>query len=603
MVDTRYYDREIRYLREAGRKYADKYPMRASKLRLESSEYIDPRVERLIESFAFMTARVQKRLDEDFPDLCETFLSILCPVLNCPIPSFTIVRFEPNEKMVKKETIEKGAVVESVPITSGGTICRFQTTAPVDVYPLSISRIEIIQSTEALPCLRMRLSLFDQIRSDVLQWSNLRFYLQGDTPIQAKLYELFHTHVQSIVIRSSEGRRKRLDSSQIAPVPYSVDESILPQPDHVHGGIRLLLEYFLFPERDSFFDLSGLEFLRKWPPFTELDIDFELDPKSLQDLYFEPENILLGCVPAVNLFPADGIPISLDSNELEYRLEADDLGPQEHYAIYSVDKIFRNDFTSGESEAILPFQGFLPKRNGNAKQVYYQVSRRPDISGSIDYWLRLTNHAGEMESFSSDTLSIQLTCTNGDLAATLRPKELSIPGEGVPESVAVHCLLTPTKAIAPPLFRQRARRYWHLLSHVSSNLLPLLNKTVLLNTIDLIASHAGLDVSDESIMNMDARRSTAWRRRLDSIEDVRCEPTEDIYKGTIIRGIKVTIVISDEDRFEYPGELLKFMNVLSNFFSFYVTLNSFADLVLVLKREDSETVWPGGFTRGRLPIV
>src|SRR5215472_15281143 len=91
----RYYEDELTYLRQSGAQFAEKYPKIASRLRLEASkETEDPHVERLIESFAFLAARVHLKLDDDFPEIAEALLGIVYPHLVRPIPSMAIADFQ-----------------------------------------------------------------------------------------------------------------------------------------------------------------------------------------------------------------------------------------------------------------------------------------------------------------------------------------------------------------------------------------------------------------------------------------------------------------------------------------------------------------------------
>ena len=88
-----YYERELTFLRQMGAEFAEKYPKVASRLLIEPDRCEDPHVERLVEAFAFLAARVHLKIDDDFPEISEALLGILYPHYVRPVPSMTVVEF------------------------------------------------------------------------------------------------------------------------------------------------------------------------------------------------------------------------------------------------------------------------------------------------------------------------------------------------------------------------------------------------------------------------------------------------------------------------------------------------------------------------------
>src|SRR5205809_901704 len=77
----RYYHGELTYLRRMGAIFAERYPKLAGRLELSPHDCADPHIERLLESFAFLTARIQRRLDGEFPEFTSALLGVLYPHL------------------------------------------------------------------------------------------------------------------------------------------------------------------------------------------------------------------------------------------------------------------------------------------------------------------------------------------------------------------------------------------------------------------------------------------------------------------------------------------------------------------------------------------
>jgi type VI secretion system protein ImpG len=91
-----YYERELSFLRRMGAQFAEQYPKIASRLNLEPDKCEDPHVERILEAFAFLAARVHLKIDDEFPEITEALLSIIYPHFIRPVPSMTIVDFRLN---------------------------------------------------------------------------------------------------------------------------------------------------------------------------------------------------------------------------------------------------------------------------------------------------------------------------------------------------------------------------------------------------------------------------------------------------------------------------------------------------------------------------
>ena len=88
------YNQELHHVRESAAEFAKEYPKIASRLTLSGMDCADPYVERLLEGFAYLTARVQLKLDAEYPTFTHNLLEIAYPHYLAPTPSMTVVQLQ-----------------------------------------------------------------------------------------------------------------------------------------------------------------------------------------------------------------------------------------------------------------------------------------------------------------------------------------------------------------------------------------------------------------------------------------------------------------------------------------------------------------------------
>lgn len=272
-----YYERELTYLRQMGADFAERYPKVASRLLLEPTRCEDPHVERLIEAAAFLSARVHLKIDDEFPEITEALLTVLYPHYIRPIPSMTVVQFhlDPEQgKLAGGLPIPRGSMLYSKPID--GYPCNFRACYDTTLWPLSIAGAQwltpdrlrpAIKAADAVAALRVELSCLPDADFAKMQLRSLRFYLNGESNLVHALYELLCNNCIQILIRdlapSSRKQPTVLPGTCLRPVGFEDEEALLPYPRHSFSGYRLLQEYFSFPEKFFFLDLTGLEAVEK----------------------------------------------------------------------------------------------------------------------------------------------------------------------------------------------------------------------------------------------------------------------------------------------------------------------------------------------------
>src|SRR5262249_17941703 len=253
-----------------GAQFAEKYPKIASRLAVEADRCEDPHVERLLEGFAFLAARVHLKIDDEFPEITEALLNILYPQYLRPIPSMTVAEFQiDSEQNTPAEglVIPKGAILHSRPVD--GLPFKFRTCYDVTLWPMVINAAQwttpdrlrpAVKALDAVAALRLVVQCTGATTLDRLQIRSLRFHLNGEPNLVHSLYELLCNNCEQIIVRDptpgSAGRPIALDASKLRPVGFGEDEDVIPYPRRSFLGYRLLQEYFSFPEKFFFIDIQ-----------------------------------------------------------------------------------------------------------------------------------------------------------------------------------------------------------------------------------------------------------------------------------------------------------------------------------------------------------
>ncbi len=579
----RYFEAEMRYLREGGKEFAQAFPDRARELDMDRVGERDPHVERLFEGFAFLMGRLRHKLDDELPELTEGLVSMLWPHYLRMIPSLSILELIPEKGALQKhETLEAGLEATSDRISDGDTVveCVYRTTQAVDLYPLALSEAGVYAREDGRSVICLRLALQTQTERERLQVPRLRMYLNADRPVALALYAALTAKPVAMQVRvpgwpeDRPGAPTAMPGLRLAPVGFAAEERLWPKADNAFGGYQLLLEYFTFPEKFMFVDLLGLDLQAIPASATSLDVEVVLERTYPDDMRFSAENVRLYCTPVINLFPVGADPVTVTQHETEYRVRA----RAEHGSpvdIYSVDAV--EYFERGRRYEYVPFAAFR-HRGGMLRhdmpERYYHTRVRRGPSGRFDTWLILGGHAWDQaNTLPTETLSLSVTGTNGMLPRkALREAGIARKRGGFTNIGAVRNLTAPTLPVYPPT----GERYqWRILSHLAPNYLSLLDAEIL---------RGSLAIYDWTDGELNARR-------INAITDVRHRPLTKLVKGGLMRGVEITVTL-DSGRFAGEGDLELFGSMLNRFLGLYATLNLYTKLVIVAQPTGRRIEWP-----------
>jgi type VI secretion system protein ImpG len=583
-----YYHKELTYLRKQGAAFAERYPKVMGRLQLGANECADPQVERLLESFAFLTGRIQHQLDSEFPEITSALLGVLYPQLINPVPAMTVAHFEVDPDQGQLTTGH--LIPRHTPLLTEspeGITCRFRTCYPVTLWPVKVAEAAIESTdrfdfldtaTDVAAVLRLRIvSQSGSLQEFALQ--RLRFYLRGNRAVATTLYELLTCAVRQVVIQPDSGTRPvRLPPETIIPVGFGPEEAVLPYPPHAHPGYRLLQEYFNFPEKFLFIDVDHLDTHHAQQTF---DLLFLLDRVPPKWLSVGPQTFTLGCTPIINLFHKTSEPIRLDHRQTEYRLVAD-LRRERWTEIHSIHRVSASSHDNELTQTIEPFYSYTHAMASRHHKAFWHARRvpasHPNLAGTelrlsfVD--LDFNPHLPPMQTLYAHTL-----CTNRDLADNLNDETLLQIEEAVPQR-QIMCLHKPTQPLTPPL---GGATLWRLISHLS------------LNHLSLNGGPGSRQALCEILKLYNIDENPSAHQHIRGIRKMDCQPAvrrlgTDTWRG-FCRGLEITLEL-DHDCYEGSSAVL-FASVLNHFFALYASVNAFTQLVM--KHSDREGIvkrWP-----------
>lgn len=607
-----YYEQELGYLRRHLRDFAERYPKIAGRLLISGEVCEDPHIERMIESFALLNARIAKRLDDDYPEFTEALFEVLYPHYVRPFPSCSIAHIEAGDSQQQTTTsvISRGTQLNTR--TVRGAACTFRTIYPVTIAPLAIAQARfeaVVQTPDAMHLPTGASAGIDiTINSTSEQFAlrdfsppKLRVFIDGEPSFCAALRDtLFMRCIGAYVEGEHDGHWVTLDAIPLSPTGFDEDEALIDFPARSHAAYRLLTEYFCFSEKFNFFDIDLSALTAVLPPATRtITLHLVLSGiRSNSNLArmlgtLSPNNVLLGCTPVVNLFRQRGEPIRLTHANTSYPVLADARRAFAYkvYAIESVNLVRQTP----QGESIVEFRPFYslkhaqePEHNGHYWTLRH-IDTIADKSPGFETQISIVDIDFDPAEVENSTLNIELTCTNRDLPSLLpygqRGGDLFLEGDSSVRSI--NFLRRPTVSYH---FERGYNVQWRLISQLALNHLSL--------------SVGGAEALRETLTLYDLPRSPSSQRQIGGITGLSQQAVTAWLPGNpfpcLVRGIEVRLAV-DEEAFVGSG-IHAFGQIIERFLALYVHANSFTQLV-ILSNKNGEALFTCTPRSGELSLL
>ncbi|WP_017901720.1 type VI secretion system baseplate subunit TssF [Pseudomonas asplenii] len=590
------YNQELQHVRESAAEFAKEYPKIAGRLTLSGIDCADPYVERLLEGFAYLTARVQLKLDAEYPTFTHNLLEIAYPHYLAPTPSMTVVQLQtdPDEgSLAGGFTLPRDSVLRATLGKDTQTSCEYRTAHAVTLWPLQLSQAEYFgnpatvlgrlaaSEPKAKAGLRLTLRTGAELPFNQLDLDNLPLYLNGADEQPFRLYEQLLGNACAVFARAPGGDWvERLPQDALRACGFDDREAAMPVVAQAFQGYRLLQEYFALPQRYLFVDFSGLGRAVKRCSGQELELIvlFERFDPNLEGSVGATQFVPF-CTPAINLFPRRLDRIHLSERVNEHHVIADRTRPMD-FEIHSLTGVTGHG--TGPDQPFLPFYAVRDPSRYGRDQAYYILRREPRVLSSeqrrkgtrstyigSETFVSLVDSQQAPYRHDLRQLGVTALCTNRDLPLFMSVgsgKSDFTLADSAPVS-AVRCLAGPSRPRASHAHDNKA---WRLISQLSLNYLSLSEDgqgaAALRELLRLYgeSNDAALQLQIEGLREVSSKACT---RRLP-------------MPGPIVfgRGLEITLEF-DENAFRGTGVFL-LGAVFERFLARYVSINSFTETVI-----------------------
>jgi type VI secretion system protein ImpG len=609
-----YYSQELQHLRDMGGEFAAEFPKIAGRLGLEEMDCADPYVERLLEGFSLLAARVQLKIDAEFPRFTQHITEIVYPNYLRPTPSMAVVRMDPdlaNPALASGYPVPRGSALRSLPGKDEVTSCEYRTAHDVVLWPLTLVEAGFFthggrQGGVDLPLppgvkggLRLRLRTNGLQPLSALPVDRLCLHIQGSDGLPFRIYEQLLAGVKGILVlpvKRPASWHLLQPKSSLTALGFSDDEALLPVGRRTFGGYRLLQEYFSFPQRYQFIEIADLAPAFRQCHDQEIEILVLLDRSdaALAKLV-DCRNFSLNCTPAINLFPRRGDRIALSNQHAEFHVLPDRTRPMD-FEVFQLESVTGYGLELGKEQSFQPFYTAKDLRCASQPKAFYQLRREPRVASSrhAHYGPR-SSYIGS-ESFISlvdadnapyrsdlRQLGLDILCTNRDLPLTmaLGASDTDFTLDAAAPVVSVRCVAGPSVPVASFADGNMA---WRLLNNLSLNYLSLADTDPEQGASalrELLALYA-------TATDTNAQRQIQGARSIVSKQITRRLPSA----GPIVfgRGLEVSLLL-DDAAFEGSGAFL-LGAVLERFFGQYASINSFTETVIRTPTRGEIMRWP-----------
>lgn len=606
------YNQELKFIRESGAEFAKEYPKIAGRLGLDGFDCSDPYVERLLEGFAFLSARVHLKLDASFPQFTQHLLELLFPTFLQPLPSMLIAQFNPDFEegtLLEGVEVKRDTPLHSLLGKGEQTACEYRTSQPVTLWPIKLTHAEYVNAQDVASYVTrgqfpkqpksgilITLETAPSLKFSDLSLNTLNLHIRGSESFPLYLFETLYAGFQGLMYKTGENLwRQEHTKTRVQAQGYDKDRALLPYCNRQFDGFRLLREYFAFARRFLFLDIDNLGPTLKQCHQNKVQLLLLLNrPDTRLENLVSADNFALHCSPAINLFPKRAERVNVSRVTHEFHVVPDKLRPLD-FEVQEVTDVKGFSSSVESTSQFLPLYGSEEKPNLKHRGYYTTTRKTRTLSVNdrkfghrssyigTEVYLSLVDPKNAPYSENLRQLAVETRCTNRDLP-------LMMPlGKGLTDFTietgapceSVRCIGEPTRPAAP---LSQGSVAWDLINQLSINFLGISdeNDEAAVNTLKTLLSL------------MMSKNDHAQTKQIDGIIGMKTRQITSRlpFDGPICfgRGVEISITL---DEMAYEGNSIFMLGmVLDRFFANYVSINSFTQLVLNSSNRGEIHRWP-----------
>lgn len=600
------YNQELKYFKEASKEFANEHPQVATRLGLSAPEIEDPYVERLIEAVSFLTARINLKIDSEYPNFVQHIFKVILPEFTQPVPSAGIVAIDSLES--EPVYIPKYTNLSTFAKKNGEATCQFSTCQDIQLIPAIIKNTHYSRVSQKASSTETYKSSFNFILElptminemvEDINFEKIRFFIQGDDlRTNSELLYFLYTQSMSMNVELQGEDNSWSESYEPAIVLSGFDEYLNIYNDRTADYIQHMLEYGVLPQKYLFFHIANLKEV-----FTNTIFQHSLESSSQQknqlkftftfkeasshlEKFLDKDILSINSVLINNAFKKRSR-IILDEKVNEQHIVLDTLRPSD-FEVLRIEKIEGFSNFNHKVKTYEPLYkldndtnhfdstnyGFFSEHHKKNRVLSHNTSYKGN-----ECYVMLTNQIKHMKEDDLSQLSVDVWCSNRALPSKIN------------WSLDQDLTLTDAKYKISRIKRQSSftqpldmpienTSLWRLMNLVSANYIPL-----------NIENNEALtqQIKNNLYVIYEITKSEIFKNQINAIMDISANKTSKVIKVgkrlSPIRGISFRIVI-DDMLMSHVHPFLWGQTLLS-YFQGFVPINHCVDLLLLNKKDET----------------
>lgn len=597
-----YYQQELKFFRDSAKEFAHEYPQVAQRLGLAAPEIEDPYVERLIEAVSFLTARINLKVDAEYPNFLQHIFKVVQPEFTQPIPTAGVVELTPTVKTL----IPKYSQITTFAKKKNDPVCTFSTCHDVLLLPIELNKVSYTNSNSSVvktnffnqnhkSLLSFTLMIPYQLKLQADDFGQLRFFMQGDDLYSnVELLYLIKTKCVGLQLSVAGSNWKKDLIPDIELCGFEEYLSIHNDRNVTH--LKHLLEYSVLPQKYLFFKIRNLgDALSD----SSMPISASVDSQSsfyniTVTLFFSELSNNLAQTVDENMLSIHSVMINnvfkkrtrfiIDTHKNEQHIVLDKLRPQD----YEVVRIAGIEGFSNTNHSIKVFEPLykLAQHNADLKDSYgffSEIHKKTNTAKAGSYkgnecYIMLNNQLKHIMDDDLTQLSVDLWASNRNLPSEISwtlDQDLHLNDESFKVS-KIKRQMSFTQPIDIPT---ETVSTWRLMNLFSSNFIP----------IDLHDSQVlTQQIKNNLYVIYEITRNEAFKSQINAITHIEAKRTSQVQRveGRLaaVTGLHFIITL-DELMMSHTHPYL-WGCILAIYLTGFTPLNHYLALTLKNKRGD-----------------